>query len=360
MTKTLRKSIAILTCVCFIFSFAVATNAVLVDEIIENFEQSTTPNLVKYNFETQTETIIPYDSIPKYSEIATTSYEIDAIASKTIETMKAVNRSETASTLSIINNGAFTLTPPTINYNPNHPYSGVVCIAYEQTDLTEGTTEWKAATGFLVSTNVVVTAAHVVMLQQDEIGKYTIGNFRIFPNYNSTTIPDETNVGYATIIDMYYDDNDFSKTNKGSIEGIPLDWVALVISKEFTTSFQFPYSYNTEAILNTQIAITGYPTCLPIDCMHYTCDASPNGLLATSYGNVRGFDTILYHEANTRGGNSGSPIYDPLTRTCYAIQTYSHTSYVNPNTLVEYTCNRGTIITEDIFNKICLAVISAP
>lgn len=357
MIKILTKSIAILTCVCFIFSLGVTTNAVLVDEIIEILEQPNISNMVKYNFETQTETIIPYDNIPKYSKIAQTSYEIDEIASKKIETMDILN-TNSASTFSIINNGSFTLTPPTINYAPNHPYSGVVCISYKQTDLTTGETEWKAATGFLVSTNVVVTAAHVVLLQADEVGKISIGNFRIFPEYNSTTIPDNNTTGYyASIVDMYYD-ADFVTTNRGSEAGQPLDWAILVIDKEFTTSFQFLYSYTTEAILNAQIAVTGYPTCLPIDCTHLTCAEHPNGLLATSYGVVRGYDTILYHEANTRGANSGSPIYDPETRICYAIHTYSQTYYENPNTHIGYLCNQGTIITEEIFNQICYVVIS--
>lgn len=369
MKKVFKKMLAMVMATCFIFAFSLTANAtgisLVVDEIIDLFDQPYVPeNIVKYNYETGTQTVIPYDSIPKYSETATCSYEIPEIAMNVYgnEVMVisdgATLASGAISPNNIIVDTPFIRTPPTAA-----PYTGVALVEIVQSIKPEAN---GYGTCFFVSSNVVVTAAHnIVWKPENPTDAPYFPPLKIHPFFNSDDFPSATG-SYVNVIDIAFDEN-FLITEDESDAEVEKDWAVLTLESDVQGVYNFNYSYITSHLQNQTIAMTGYPQCLNENCDdggidHGWCEF--NFYLATSYGQIYFVENpedddsmnILRYTNNALGGCSGSPVYLPNNSNfCYAI----HTNSAHPRHPEHKKFNRATLITECIFNVIAREVIEA-
>ncbi len=354
----MKKFIAFILSFCFLFTFSLTANATetsfMITEIVDSLSGSGIQNLVKYNTVTKTETAISYNDLKKYSNEASISYEIEDINRATIPAMaKAI---DTPMPLGIIDQyQQFTITPPILYSESQHPYSGVVCIVSERLDRETNQITEVVTTGFIVSSNIVVTAAHCVLPNADS--NYNIENIRIYPKYHTSVAPvNNSTANYVSTTELIFDAT-FVQSNKSSTAAKQSDWCILVLESDLFSVHHFAYTY-TPLTSGTTVYISGYPHCLITEGFHNNCNHElyPNGLLVTSSGAYYGMNNgMLCHFANTYGGNSGSPVYTS-SYICHAIHSYDKTKIYSTNgSFVE--CNQATSITEAIFNVIANAIV---
>lgn len=96
--------------------------------------------------------------------------------------------------------------------------------------------------------------------------------------------------------------------------------------------------------------ISGYPHCIDTTCNDDNC-FHQDYFQVTSGGYAEAItDKRLWYSHNTKGRNSGSPVYNVYTNTCYAIHAYGRTMQG-----FEYSTvwNSATLISPTIYNLIC-------
>lgn len=165
------------------------------------------------------------------------------------------------------------------------PYYG---IAYIKTTFTDGST--KPGTGFMISEDVLLTAAHCVYTA----GK-TVRNIKVYPgrNGNSYTI--------SATGDSVYTDTNYT----GSEANWDYAVVTLDSSLGNTTGWFSLYAPSSASSLNGRfIETAGYPSDLAASAV------SDNRPMFHSTGSISNVTTYRFgHNADTESGQSGSPIY---------------------------------------------------
>lgn len=291
------------------------------------------------------------DSIPDYAATTTTTYELPRMASELarLAEMAEMNASMEggASTFSIIDSSKpFVKTPPKINNIPNNPYSGVVLLllGYDYV-LPNNSVErrYYRGTGFMVAPDVMVTAAHNVVNLDTPILEV-----RVYPYVDQSSMPN-LNSDYFIYPARWRVSSDYQNCIRdGLYEAVNHDWCVMKLQASISDAYNFACSYNTNELLNKDIYISGYPHCTIASC--------PDGCWHQDYHQVTSSGTVyqigdyqVWYTDNTKGGNSGSPIYWPLTRVCYAIHAYG----TGPQMVgLSKTYNSGTKITTSIYNVI--------
>lgn len=273
-----------------------------------------------YNYETQTETVIPYEQIPDYSNLyQTTRAFMNAneipVSKETINFDKNISITDTNLSRAIINNNPRIPTPPT-----TAPHSGVLFLelGVDSDEDTDNEIDYiSRATGFLVAPDILVTCAHALVYT----GTDRVIEMKVFLDTHGTSHEDNHYVRPRiwTYSNGYLDESTRSQ----------YDWCVIQLAQP-VGGYNFNCSYENP-IIGTQVKISGYPG----DKQFYQY---------TSTGNILSYwGNCIYYTNNTIGGDSGAPVYNPNTYTCYGIHTSSENNL----------CNKGIHITQDMYDVIC-------
>lgn len=167
-------------------------------------------------------------------------------------------------------------------------------------------------TGFIVGPNLVITAAHVIVYP--EYGFWPV-SCNVYTEYlNDSTYEEESSViEYIIHKEMY--DHSANRTN--------YDWAILRTDSDIGNRqgwFGFGFHYTFSNFVDTDIKTVGFPGDLPTTpSAMYECDGKITAC-PTKY--------LAYHNADTRGNQSGSPIYDTdQDQIVWAVHNAGGTSY---------------------------------
>ena len=343
MKKSLRTVLASLLALCFMFAFAASAGAAeAVYELIGQLETVDYGNLIEYDYINKTERVIPMDSIPDYAATTTTTYELPRMASELarLAEMAEMNASMEggASTFSIIDSSKpFVKTPPKVNNLPTNPYSGVVYLwlgydyyGYSDTPIRM----YKRGTRFMVAPDVMVTAGHCVVDLEEPIMEV-----RVYPYVHSTLRP-SFDYGYYIYPERWICADYANALRDDSINAFDYDWCVMKLQEPILDVYNFACSYNTEYLLNSEVCLSGYPTCVDLSCPN-VC-AHQTYYQYTTTGTVTNItDYQIRFTNNARHGNSGGPLYASSSNICYGICSYESGSY-----------NGSAKITQSVYNVI--------
>ncbi len=348
MKKTFMRTLAIVLTFCFTFAFSVSAGTA---EIIGNIiSTNNIGDLVEYDYVNKTYRTIPASSIPDYASMTTTTYELDGLSSELtrLESIKETVLPNTNTRGIVDSSNPFLHTPPM-----DEPYSGVVLLMmwYDKND--DGITqsaEWYRGTGFLVAPDVIVTAGHNIVEYNCDVPEV-----RIYPYYGSTTRPIETNSEYIYperwICSEYVTalNNNSGRTTVDAV--LNYDWCVMKLQEPINNAYYFECAHNVNNLLNQSVAISDYPKCVTMTCVDNECEIQSHWVYNnyTTYGIINEVSSHrINYTNNTKGGNSGSPVYSTQTLICYAIHT--HPRNVKENGVVVGIVNSGTIINQTIYN----------
>lgn len=201
-----------------------------------------------------------------------------------------------------------------------HPYNA---IAYLYIRWPDGTAA--RGTGFIIDRDSVVTAGHVVF--DAERGGWAT-RITVRPGANGAD-----NFPYGA-----FESETLFSVNGWTVNGnLDSDYGLINISGTFPSTIgSFGYGVATTANFDGKFArITGYPASPTIDA---------NKPLYTQWyhsGTVDLSTRRAFYDADTSGGQSGAPVYIPAENIARAIHSGS-----------EGNTNRGTRITQDVFNNL--------
>lgn len=278
-----------------------------------------------YDYDTQTETVIPYEQIFNHSNLYQTtrafmnankiSISKETLILDTKKSITDINLSR-----EIINDNPRIATPPT-----TAPHSGVLFLEMGVDDDADSDNEIdyiSRATGFLVAPDVLITCAHALVYT----GTDRVIEMKIFLDTHGTS---HENNYYVRPRTWAYSNGYLNESTRAQH-----DWCVIKLA-EPVGGYNFNCSYENP-IISTQVKISGYPG----DKQFYQY---------TSTGNILSYwGNCIYYTNNTVSGDSGAPVYNPNTYTCYAIHRASANSL----------SNEGVHITQDMYNVICTMIDS--
>lgn len=340
MKKSLKSIFAMSLAFCFFCSFTFFTGAAerLGEVIGSSYLASDEEYLIEYDYINKTERILFAKDIPDYAATTTTTYDLSCMSSE----LATMNNPQ-AETFSIIDpTTPFSLTPPKVNDVPQTPYSGVVCLllGYEL----NGQMYYYRGTGFLAASDVLVTAGHNVVNLETPIVQV-----RVYPYVNQASRPDLDDDFF--VYPSRWVCADYANALRENPDEAPdYDWCVMKLQQPISGAYCFPCSYDIEDVLSEPFFISGYPHCIDTTCNDDNC-LHQDYFQVTSGGYAEAItDKRLWYSHNTKGGNSGSPVYNVYTNTCYAIHAYGRTMQG-----LEYSTvwNSATLISPTIYNLIC-------
>ncbi len=338
MTKTLRKSIAILTCVCFIFSFAVTAECANV--ITELITVNNNSDLIEYDYINQTYRTISASEIPDYASTATT-YELDCLSDDLdILSNLALSSNTEIAPMYINPNAPFVLSPPVVNGVKQVPASGtmilMIGIDYLEKDgnLDGQTDEYARGTGFLVSPNVMVTAAHNFVKNTTT---EKVVEVRVYPFYHDTVSPINTDADFVYPASWVY-----STAYPNSIDQ---DWCIVTLQESIPDAYFYACAYNRGTV-GTTVFTHSYPKLTDYERRQYRSQGEI--LTPQSTGN------FIWMSCSIKGGSSGAPLcmYD-IAHPLLAIGIVAREG----NEGITY--NVSVPITEFIYNCICQKIANS-
>ncbi len=198
-----------------------------------------------------------------------------------------------------------------ITETTNYPYYAVARLEVEYTDGTYGN-----ATGFMVSSNVMLTAGHVCM---SHASNAPVRSMRVSLGQNGSLTP---TVAYAS---SYYVCANFTYFNDDDQD----DYAIVVLNSNVgNTTGWFGLDYQADIFFhNYTFVITGYP----LD--------KPTGTMWSESGSIEECSTYLLHyKMDVVAGQSGSPIY-ALNNVAYGINVSGTSSL-----------NNGRRMTKEVFD----------
>ncbi len=187
------------------------------------------------------------------------------------------------------------------------------------------------SSGFVVDDHTIATAAHCLITDGTAD---VITDIRLFDTSGECVLS-------ATPIEMHipeYYINPIDEDNDGLLDEENYDYALITINEDLSAYCHYSLGVPTDSFLtsSSQISVTGFPGDLNNSLYVNT--------MYTGVGNVTGGTAKrIFHNADTAGGNSGSPIYITETRnnqtfdTVVAIHTHGYSSY-----------NAGVRITTDL------------
>lgn len=180
-------------------------------------------------------------------------------------------------------------------------------------------------TGFFIDADTIATAGHCVY--GSELGGWAT-SITAYPGRNGASTP----FGSATSVAMFAPDEwvdtederfDYGAIKLGTALGETTGWLGYGVKID-------------EAMLNRRIRIFGYPADKPV------------GTLWGMRLNVRAVEPEkVYYKIDTFGGQSGSPVYGRVSKSCqpcaFGIHAYGAGGVLHPRS------NSGTRVTADVF-----------
>ena len=358
MKNLIRRTFAVTLALCFILAFSFSAGAVdAIGNVAQSLDKGESGNLVEYDYITKTKRIIPLDSIPDYASMTQTTYELEGMRSE-LARLAEMNASMNegmdmdggASTFSIFDSKkGFEKTPPATNNMPNTPYSGVM-FQLVGIDLdNHGDTEiYVQGTGFMVAPDVMVTAGHCVInlstpIVEVRVCPYIHQGLGFVPeNFSSFIYPARWVYSQSYV--------DCVKMNLKEYKNH--DWAVMKLQSSIADVYNFECSYTTDMLTNQDIVVSGYPNCATKGCTDGICviPEHQNYYQVTSRGVIKESNIYrVWYTNNTKSGSSGSPVYLPSTRVCFAI----HADGIDleaKDLSIKY--NSGTVISKNIYNVI--------
>ena len=361
MKKSLRTVLASLLALCFMFAFAASAGAAeAVDAWVSSFDNGDFGDIVEYDYINKTERIISQDEIFDYASVTRTTYELDGMESE-LDRLAEMNASMSigvdggASTLGIIDSKKpFERTPPKTNNVPATPYSGVVYLILGIDLDKDGSTDTleASATGFLVGPDVLVTAGHNIINLDTPIVE-----LRVYPYiHQASGFNPDVNENFIYPSYWYYSEHYKVCLQQDLVEEANHDWAVLKLQSSIPDAYNFECSYNISDLSKKDICVSGYPYCSDATCpFEQACPIHHTFYQVTSTGRMNNYDTYrVWYTNNVKGGSSGSPVYLPSTRVCYAIHAKSYGDADTSTLSKKY--NSGTRISQNIYNLICTEI----
>ncbi|MBO5047352.1 MAG: trypsin-like serine protease [Clostridia bacterium] len=348
MKRTLKQIFAYTLTLCFIFVFASSVGAVdgISDTIDAISHNNKSYQLSYYDYTTNQHSLVTFNNVPNYAATTTTTHELNSLHQyarqfELMEESTILSQNENTISPNIIFDSKYGFLPHaplTALGTPTTPYSGVMCLRI--VDTIDGSVTTNYATGFLVSPNVMVTAAHCVIPAKGTSDRKDV---RVYPFTHQAASPDSTNNDYLTIVGAYCP-NEYQ--NRLSDSGY--DWAIVKLSGSINNAYYFPCSYAVADIMNNAAFQTlGYPRdAQGTDTSDYYLYASI-GLVTNLTSNQ------IHHDANTNDGNSGGPFTGPHN-ICYGITNAEYLIYENDVLINQYNCSAR--ITADLYNEICYMI----
>lgn len=161
-------------------------------------------------------------------------------------------------------------------------------------------------TGFLIAPNIVVTAGHCMNTVQDCKKKKFVQNYAV------------TNDHLITDSHRVYEENTAScieilAREKNPITGV--DYAVLKLDKDLFSTHYFKVRTEGKVQDNAILTVLGYPSGLPLKF-------TENSVVRSNFG-----EYFFQMDADTFGGNSGSPVVDPKTGVVEGILVRGETDY---------------------------------
>lgn len=316
----MKKFLSILFTVAFIIT--ISANAVLATDslIIAPME---TYDLITYDYETKTETIIPANSITSYSDLYQTTsgfrYGTDTVVLQTMSQSTILALTDEEDPYRNIPDNRF-LSPPTVA-----PNTGVICFAVDFIN-DEGKTVTSLGTGFLVAPDVIVTCAHLIILDPD----YELLRVKAYSQIHQDNLDGEDYVYPQswTYSEAYMDESGTVNTQYD---------LCILKMQSNLSGYNFDCTYVTPSV-GTEVLISGYPGDHPF--YQYS-----------TYANVYELPDPgmrIHHTGYCVAGMSGSPIYLSSSMHCVGIHTsgaYDGGVFMG-----------GVLITRAVYDTICYVI----
>lgn len=224
-------------------------------------------------------------------------------------------------------------------------YSGVVYLLIGVDTTNDGITDdydRYVATGFMVAPDVMVTAAHNFVSDEDN---EAITSVRIFAGWHDEDIPTASSQGYVYpqtwIMHSNFEDY-YTNTDLYRSEYLNYDWCVVKLQNEIEGVYNFNCTYTYNIKTNTSVIASGYPLCATLSCGNNDCSHN-QGYLITSWGQIDIVNDLCFSLTNNlKDGHSGGPIYISYygySNVCCGIISTGYDDYNVGTRIVEYVYN---------------------